>query len=114
MAEEKTQQEEAAVEAPVEDQAEEKAKPKRRRRPARQAEATVDVQEEPQAEVAETEQAEEPKQAEPNPKDEVRVRFHGEMGIIAGQVVRDGFVVSCLYHQYLEARETGGDAYELV
>jgi hypothetical protein len=87
MAEEKAQPEEAAVEVLVEDQVEEKAKPKRRR-PS--------------------------KPKEPGLMDEVRVRFHGEMGIVAGQVVRDGFVVTCLYHQYLEARKTGGEAYELV
>ena len=75
-----------------------------------EVEVVVDDQAEPEA----------PKRRRAKPKepglmDEVRVRFHGEMGIVAGQVVRDGFLVTCLYHQYLTALETStAEHYELV
>lgn len=85
--------EEERQEVVVDDQAEPEA-PKRRRRAKPK---------EPDKPVA------------PGLMDEVQVRFHGEMGIVAGQVVRDGFLVTCLYHQYLTALETStAEHYELV
>jgi len=47
-------------------------------------------------------------------KDRVRVRFRGEHGMLAGQAVFMGEVHEVMWYQYLEARKTGGDLYELV
>lgn len=46
--------------------------------------------------------------------DLVRVRFTGEMGLLAGKAVYNGEVHQVRYWQYLQARETGGEAYQLV
>ena len=55
-----------------------------------------------------------PRTPEHNSMDQVLVRFSGEMGMLAGKVVHDGEVHRVRYWQYLRARETGGDAYQLV
>jgi hypothetical protein len=48
------------------------------------------------------------------PMDVVRVRFNGELGMLAGRMVYRGEIHEVRYFQYLAARETGGEAYELV
>lgn len=55
--------------------------------------------------------AKEPKR---NRSDLVRVRFGGEMGLLAGKAVYNGEVHQVRYWQYLKALETGGEAYQLV
>jgi hypothetical protein len=50
----------------------------------------------------------------PDPLDWVKVRFSGEMGILAGRAVHGGEVHRVRYWQYLQARRTGGEAYRLV
>jgi hypothetical protein len=50
----------------------------------------------------------------PDPLDWVKVRFTGEMGLLAGRAVYGGEVHRVRYWQYLRARETGGEAYQLV
>lgn len=61
--------------------------------------------------------AETPQEAtggEHDPLDWVKVRFSGELGILAGRAVHGGEVHRVRYWQYLRARETGGEAYQLV
>jgi hypothetical protein len=53
-------------------------------------------------------------QPEYRKSDLVKVRFTGELGILAGKAVYRNEVHQVRYWQYLEARETGGEAYELV
>jgi demethoxyubiquinone hydroxylase (CLK1/Coq7/Cat5 family) len=67
--------------------------------------------EEQQADEEAPEAAEEPKRKR---GDLVRVRFSGEMGLLAGKAVYNGEVHRVRYWQYLRARETGGEAYQLV
>lgn len=49
-----------------------------------------------------------------DPLEVVQVRFTGEMGILGGRVVHHGEVHAVRYWQYLQARQTGGEAYRLV
>ena len=86
------------------------------------------VVEEPQAVEIEREdepQAEEKQPAEPKKatrrrkpkhraKDRVRVRVNADHGMLAGKAVFRGEVHVIFYYQYERARETGGDAYELI
>jgi hypothetical protein len=54
------------------------------------------------------------KRCDYQPMDPVKVRFTGEFGILAGKAVHQGEVHTVRYWQYLAARETGGEAYQLV
>lgn len=47
-------------------------------------------------------------------KDQVQVRVNADHGMLAGKAVFRGEVHVVFYYQYERARETGGDAYELL
>lgn len=55
-----------------------------------------------------------PRKRSPGPMELVRVRFVGERGMLAGRAVWQGEVHEVRYFEYLAARETGGDVYELI
>ena len=48
------------------------------------------------------------------PRDLVRVRVHAERGMLGGQAVFYGETHTVFYAQYVEARQTGGEAYALI
>lgn len=90
---------------------------KRKSEPVEVEESVVEevVQAEaPEAEEAVRAKSPEKKELGHRLNDVVTVRFTGEFGLLAGRAVAHGEVHQVRYWQYLQAQETGGDAYVLV